>query len=254
MKKSILSLCVALCLSGCVTASLQTKTTMAQSIFMEPTAESEKIIFLAIRNTSGHDINLAQKLENALLQKGYKITKDPNEATFILQTNVLYCDIKQENNATAAATVGAAAGAGVGIYNHSSATAGAIGAAAGAVAGGLLGKLTEDTVFQMQVDINIRQKSQNKVLASNGQNRGAAQVVDRRRAGFTNSFGGPVLDTQGGGELYDNTRNYNDQLTLKDYTEYQTTLLAEATKLNLKLEEALPALEDQVVRQISGIF
>lgn len=240
--------------SGCLTQTLQTKSTMAQSLFVEPVSPAKKVVFIAVRNTSGHTVNLQPKLESQLMQKGYTITQNPEEATFILQANILHCDIKQENNATDSAILGAGAGAGVGAYNHSSATATVIGGLAGAAVGGLLGKLTEDTIFQMQVDINIRQVTGAEIWADDGQRIGQAGVSDEKRAGFLNSFGGNVRDTQGGSKFYSNSTNYNSQMYARNYIEKQTMLLAEATRRNLSLDEAIPALEDKVAAQISGIF
>lgn len=253
MKKLFFGFLGILLFSGCVTTSLQTKATMSQSVFMEPVNVAQKIVFVAVKNTSGEQINLQQGIEVKLSQKGYKITQDPDEATFILQANILYCNLKQENNAKDAAILGGAAGTGVGIYNRSSATGGVVGGLAGAAVGGLLGKLTEDKIFQMQVDINVRQKRQ-EVLANSGQRIGQSSVSDQKRAGFFNSFGGSVRDTQGGGRLLDNTEGYNQQFYERNYIEHQTTLFAEAAKLNLTLEEAIPILEDKVSSQISGIF
>ncbi|PKT75091.1 complement resistance protein TraT [Helicobacter winghamensis] len=253
MRKLIFGFLSVLVFSGCVTTTLQTKATMSQSVFIEPVNAIQKVIFVSVKNTIGEQINLQQSIEAKLSQKGYKITQNPDEATFILQANILYCDIKQENNAKDAAILGGAAGAGVGVYNHSSATGGVVGGLAGAAVGGLLGKLTEDKIFQMQVDINIRQKKQ-EVLANSAQRVGQSSVSNQQRAGFLNSFGGNVRDTQGGGRLYDNIDNYNQQVYERNYIEHQTTLFAEATKLNLTLEEAIPVLEDKISNQISGIF
>lgn len=254
MKKLILGIFSVLLFSGCVTTSLQTKSKMAQSVFINPVNVTQKIVYVAVRNTSGQNINLQSKIEQYLQQKGYQITQNPDDATFILQANILYCDLKQENNAQDAAILGAAAGAGVGIYNHSSATGGVVGGLAGAAVGGLVGKLTEDKIFQMQVDINIRQKTDGKVWADNGQSIGEAKVSDQRRAGFLNSFGGNVRNTQGGGSMQSNIQSYDNQSYERNYIQQQTTIFAEATKLNLTLEEAIPVLEDKVSSQISGIF
>ncbi|TLD82904.1 conjugal transfer protein TraT [Helicobacter sp. MIT 11-5569] len=254
MKKLILGIFSVLLFGGCVTTDLQTKATMSQSVFIDPVDITQKVVYVAVRNTSGYNINLQSKIENHLQQKGYRITQNPYDATFILQANILYCDLKQENNAKDAAILGAAAGAGVGAYNHSSATGTVVGGLAGAAVGGLVGKITEDKVFQMQVDINIQQKTDRNIWVNDGQYVGQANVSDQRRAGFFNSFGGNVRDIQGGGQIQSNIANYDNQFYERNYTQKQTTLLAEATKLNLTLEEAIPVLEDKVSSQISGIF
>ncbi|CAM2821846.1 complement resistance protein TraT [Helicobacter burdigaliensis] len=250
----LLGILCALFLSGCVTTTMQTKATMSQSIFIDPVAKNKQTIYIAMRNTSGQNINLLSKVLGNLQAKGYTIVDDPKMANFILQANVLYCNIKQENNATGAAVLGAGVGAGVGGYNHGSMTGTIAGGAIGALVGGIAGKLTEDTIYQMQVDINIRQKVEGGTINTNASASRQATVTDGRRAGFLNSFGGDVRDTQGGGRLQDNRTNYNEQIYTTDYSEKQTTLFAEATKLNLTLEEAIPVLEDKIANQISGIF
>ncbi|TLD89268.1 complement resistance protein TraT [Helicobacter sp. MIT 05-5294] len=246
-------LCI-LALSGCVTTNLETKATMSQSIFIDPVAKSKQTIFVALRNTSGQEIDLESKILRKLQSKGYTIVEDPEVATFILQANVLYCDTKKENNAVGAGVVGGAVGAGVGGYNHHSTTGTVVGGLAGAAAGAILGKLTEDTIFQMQVDINVRQRIEGGTYNYNSTVSGQASVSDGRRAGFLNSFGGNAASTQGGGKLNSNQATLNEQAYSGNYSEKSTTLLAEATKLNLTLQEAIPVLEDKISTQISGIF
>ncbi|WP_297812218.1 complement resistance protein TraT [uncultured Helicobacter sp.] len=254
MKTIAVSLLCALALSGCVTTTLQTKATMSQSIFIDPVSKSKQTIFVALRNTSGQEINLESKILQKLQSKGYIVVDDPDKANFILQANVLYCDVKQENNAVGAGVLGGAVGAGVGGYNHHSATGTVVGGLAGAAAGALLGKLTEDTIFQMQVDINVRQRIEGGTINYTGTDSGQASVRDGQRAGFMNSFGGNVASTSGGGKLNANQAQYSGQTYTGNYSEKSTKLFAEATKLNLTLQEAIPVLEDKISTQISGIF
>ncbi len=246
-------LCI-LAFGGCVTTTMQTKATMSQSIFIDPVAKSKQTIFVAMRNTSGQEIDLESKILHKLQSKGYTIVDDPDNANFILQANVLYCDIKQENNAVGAGVLGGAVGAGVGGYNHHSTTGTVVGGLAGAAAGALLGKLTEDTIFQMQVDINVRQRVEGGTLNEVGTASGQSSVRDGRRAGLLNSFGGNAASTQGGGKLNANQIQTTNQIYTSNYSEKSTTLFAEATKLNLTLQEAIPVLEDKISTQISGIF
>ena len=86
------------------------------------------------------------------------------------------------------------------------------------------GKMAEDTVFQMQVDINIRQKIKGGTINTNSSASRQASVSDGRRAGLLNSFGGELGNTQGGGRLSDNRTNYNEQIYTGEYSEKQTTL------------------------------
>ncbi|RAZ53503.1 complement resistance protein TraT, partial [Campylobacter hyointestinalis] len=117
--KAILSSVIAASLiAGCATTTLQTSAKMTQSIFIDPVAKDKRVIFVSIKNTSGHDINLEQKIIQGLQAKGYTITDDPEVATYVLMTNVLYCDEKSENNAVGGAVALGATGAAISGYNN----------------------------------------------------------------------------------------------------------------------------------------
>ena len=240
--------------TGCATTELQTNAKMTQSVFINPVKKELRTIFVSTKNTSGQRINLESSIISELMAKGYRVVDDPDMATYVLMMNVLYCDRKQENNAVGAGVAAGAAGAGIAAYNNKSmgSTIG-IGLAAGAV-GALVGKATEDTIFQMQVDIVIREKAKGKVYASNVTASGQASVSDSRKAGFVNGFGGPVANTDASGRLNSNMASASAQQFEADYVEHKTMLLAEATRMNLTLPEATPILERQIANQIAGLF
>lgn len=240
--------------SGCATTELQTSAKMTQSVFINPVAKSKRLVFVSYKNTSGQAINLENTIIRELESKGYTVVDDPEMATYVLMMNILYCDKKQENNAAGGAVAGGLAGAGVSAYNHNSGGQMAGAAIGAAVVGGLLAKLTEDTIFQMQVDIVIREKANGKVLASNVTASGQASVNDSKKAGFINSFGGAVRPTDASGQINSNIANANAQEYETNYIEHKTMLFAEATKMNLTLAEATPILEKQISTQIAGLF
>ncbi|EAJ2426529.1 conjugal transfer protein TraT [Campylobacter upsaliensis] len=245
-------------LSGCLTTSLQTNSTMSQSIFLDPVAKEKRVVFLNIKNTSSCQIHLEHKLKSSLEAKGYQISDDLENSTYILSTNVLYCDKKQENNTAGGALAGGAlaggaVGAGISAYNSSSAGGAIAAGAAGALLGGLLAKMSEDTIYQMQVDVNIKQKIQNKVLNQNTNINSQASVRDKKASGFLNSFGGNVRNEKVG-QLNANLASSTQQSYESDYVERSTIVLAEAVKTGLKLEEASEILEDKIAAQIAGLF
>ena len=240
-------------LSGCLTTSLQTNSTMSQSIFLDPVAKEKRVVFLNIKNTRSCQIHLEHKLKSNLEAKGYQISDDLENSTYILSTNVLYCDKKQENNTAGGALAGGAVGAGISAYNSSS-VGGAIAAGAvGALLGGLLAKVSEDTIYQMQVDVNIKQKIQNKILNQNVNINSQASVRDKKASGFLNSFGGNVRNEKIG-QLNANLASSTQQSYESDYVERSTIILAEAVKTGLKLEEVSEILEDKITAQIAGLF
>ncbi len=255
MKKTLqvgLALSAALVLmSGCATSQLQTSARMTQSVFINPVAKEKRTVFVSTKNTSGAPINLENRIVQALYAKGYTIVDDPEMATYVLMTNILFCNKKSENNVASGALMGGAAGAiaNSGSNGRSMAAAGL----AGAVVGGLIGKATEDTIYQMQVDIVIREKAKGKVMASTGSVGGQAYIRDGQKSGFQNSFGGPVRDDTTG-RINSNTYNNSSQSYESDFIEHKTMMFAEATKMDLTLSEATPILEDKIAQQIAGLF
>lgn len=145
-----------LLLSGCATNQVQSNVSMTNSIFIDPVHMNDRVIFISVSNTSGEYVNLKPKLIKRLENMGYIVTNNPNEAVFILQTNILYCNVKREENTADGAIIGGAIGAGIGGYN-SGATGAVLSGLAGATLGALLGHTSEDTIIQMRVDVSIKQ-------------------------------------------------------------------------------------------------
>ena len=217
-----LSIAVAtLFFSGCATTELQTNAKMTQSVFINPVAKSKRLIFVSSKNTSGQKINLENSILNELQTKGYTVVDDPEQATYVLMMNVLYCDKKQENNAVGGALGAGAAGAGIAAYNGGGAGK-TIGVGLGAaLVGGLIAKATEDTIYQMQVDIMIREKASGKVYTSSATANGQSSVSDSSKAGFMNSFGGNIKNTDASGKLNSNMANATAQQYETDYIEHK---------------------------------
>ena len=256
MKKTLhvsLALSAALVLmTGCATSELQTNARMTQSVFINPVAKEKRTIFVSTKNTSGAQINLENRMIQALYAKGYTIVDDPEKATYVLMTNILFCNKKSENNVATGALMGGAAGA---IANSgSNGKSMALAGLGGAVVGGLIGKATEDTIFQMQVDIVIREKAKGKVMANTGTVGGQADIRDGQKSGTMNSFGGPIRDADASGKMYSNTYSSSSQSYESDFIEHKTMMFAEATKMNLTLYEATPILEDKIAQQVAGLF
>ena len=240
--------------TGCATTELQTNAKMTQSIFINPVKKELRTVFLSSKNTSGQKINLENTIIAELQAKGYQVIDDPEAATYVLMVNVLYCDKKQENNAGGGALGAGAIGAGVAGYNGGGAGGSIAAGLGGALIGGLIAKATEDTIYQMQVDIVIRQKAKGPVYSTNSTAAGQASVSDSKKSGFLNSFGGAVKDSNATGHLNSNMANANTQSYESDFIEHKTMMLAEATKMRLTLAEATPILEKQISNQIAGLF
>ncbi|MEP9012779.1 conjugal transfer complement resistance protein TraT [Enterobacter kobei] len=228
-----------LALSGCGAMStavkkrnLDVKTQISETIWLEPS--SEKTVYLQIRNTSDKDMSgLQAQITNELAAKGYRVSSSPDTAYYWIQANVLKAEKMDLRDAQCflktgyeGAAMGAALGAGITAYNSSSA-----GATLGVgLATGLIGMaadaMVEDVNYTMVTDLQISERSK-------------AAVTTDNIAALKQGTSGIKLQTS--------TEQGNR-------AKYQTRVVSNANKVNLKFEEAKPVLEAQLAKSIAGIM
>lgn len=167
MKNFVKILSVLVMFTGCTAiytsmskSDLNIQTSMSATIWLEPTNPATTSIFVQTRNTSDNknfnDLNNSIRL--ALMNKGYKITNNPDEAKFILQANVLKAVMLSDSTSAASAKSSALlTGAGVGFAVGSGGND-AMGVGAGLLAG--LGSMyidakTKDNYYVVKTDIKI---------------------------------------------------------------------------------------------------
>lgn len=163
---------VGLSFSGCSAMNtaikkkdLDVQTKMSETIFLEPVSPDEKIVYFDIRNTSDKQINIQSNVESAFVARGYRVTKDPKEATYMLQGNILKVDKSDLREAQSylgsgfgagvtGAAVGATAAYALGGSNKTMAGVGLAGAALGFLGDALV----EDVMYIMVTDLQIRER------------------------------------------------------------------------------------------------
>lgn len=239
-KKLVVAL-VASCLvlSGCSAMgtaikkrNLEVKTQMSQTVWLEPS--SDKTVYIQVRNTSDKDMSglqtlLAQDLRN----KGYTVTSSPDAAYYWIQANVLKADKMDLREAQGllgkgyeGAATGAALGAGITAYNsNSSGAALGVGLAVGLV-GLAADALVEDVNYTMVTDL---------------------QISERSKAAVTTDNLGVLRQGNAGVKIQTSSEEGNRM-------KYQTRVVSNANKVNLKFEEAKPVLEAQLAKSVAGIM
>ncbi|UXY13554.1 complement resistance protein TraT (plasmid) [Kosakonia sp. ML.JS2a] len=208
------------------------KTQMSETIWLEPT--SEKTVYIQVRNTSDKDMSgLQAQIASELTAKGYRVSASPDAAYFWVQANVLKADkmdLRQAQGFLSSgyegAATAAALGAGITAYNSSSA-----GATLGVgLASGLVGlaadAMVEDVNYTMVTDLQISERTKTTVTTDN---------VAALRQG---SSGTKVQTSSEQGNR----------------ARYQTRVVSNANKVNLKFEEAKPVLEAQLAKSVAGIM
>ena len=70
--------------------NLDVQTKLSDTIFLSPTSDKNKTVFVQVRNTTDKtDFDLAGPVRQSLQAKGYQVLTEPDNAWFILQANIL---------------------------------------------------------------------------------------------------------------------------------------------------------------------
>ena len=212
--------------------NLDVKTQMSETIWLEPS--NNRTVYLQIKNTSDKDMSgLQAKIASAVTAKGYQAVTNPDTAGYWIQANVLKADKMDLRESQGwlskgyeGAATAAALGAGITAYNSNSAGATlGVGLAAGLV-GMAADAMVEDVNYTMVTDVQIAERTSTKVQ--------------------TDNVGGWRQGTSGG--------NVQTSSETGNQHKYQTRIVSNANKVNLKFPEAQPVLEDQLAKSISNIL
>ena len=243
MYKKILIICSVVLLAGCAATQtmiskgkLNVQTKMSNTVFLNPVEDSQKTIYVQIKNTSDKpDFKIDGRVKNILANKGYRVVTSLNKAHYLLQANILQVG-KVDPSAAEKMFLGGygssiqAIGAGV-----------AVGALAGGsgrsmFAGGLIGGIVDtvanaavkDVTYTVVTDLQISEK------AAKG-----ASIKQTDESEFQ----------QGTGTV---SKQYSSSQA--GWMKYQTRIMSTANKVNLKFKDALPLLEEGLSNSIAGIF
>ena len=212
--------------------NLDVKTQMSETIWLEPS--NNRTVYLQIKNTSDKDMSgLQAKIASAVTAKGYQVVTNPDTAGYWIQANVLKADkmdLRESQGGLSkgyeGAATAAALGAGITAYNSNSAGATlGVGLAAGLV-GMAADAMVEDVNYTMVTDVQIAERTSTKVQTDN---------VAVLRQGTS------------GAKVQTSSETGNQH-------KYQTRIVSNANKVNLKFPEAQPVLEDQLAKSISNIL
>ncbi len=183
--------------------NLEVQTKMSNTIWLEPVDTDQKTIFVKISNTSDKDLDIESKVINALKTKGYKIVKEPSEAKYSLQVNILNVEKSNLNDANGSGFSEVFMAAGIGSI--------------------LATQSPEDRANIVGL--------------------GMASATLARQVTTVNSVSQGISGTR--------TSTSSETSNIEKYS---TRVLSTANKVNLKFENAMPVLEDELVKVITGIF
>ena len=169
-----------------------------------------------------------QKTVNTLSAKGYRIVNDPAEAKYWLQANILKVDKVNldKDSGFSDAVLGAGIGGVLGAQRSGGAYTALGWGLAGAAIGTLADALVDDTAYVMVTDILISEKT-----GRNVQNSTRNSVKQGNSGTMTSSTS-----------------------SSSNIEKYSTRVLSTANQVNLNFNSAIPILEDELIKVITGIF
>lgn len=214
--------------------NLDVQTKMSESVFLDPAAPQDQVVLVQIRNTSDKpDFTFQRDVEAALAAKGWRVTRNPDEARYMLQASVLQVGKVDPTAAQAMLSQGygsplgsAALGAGAALAmgGNGNSIVGA-GLAAG-VTDFVAGQMVKDVYYSAITDVQISQRTKTAVQLQGQQH---------------------LQQGSSGSE----SLNYAETTNWK---RYRTRVLSSANKVNLDWAEAQPELVKGLTTSISGVF
>jgi hypothetical protein len=232
---------VVLSLSGCGAMgtyinhrNVESQSKMSASVFLDPVANTEKTIYVQVRNTSGQDFSKFKPyLIKNLKATGWTVVDDVSKAHDMVQVNLLQFGKAKDENAVWGAlssgygstVAGGLAGVATGMLTNSAGIGLGVGAVVG-VGSWIADKMYSNVMFSAIADVQISVKSNGKVQ----------QVTSSNL-------------TQG-------TQSNVSQVYKEDsnWLRYRTRIGSLVQKANLTPKDAMPTLAKQQANEVAGIF
>lgn len=203
----LFTLFISITFISCGSTKLQTNAKLTKTVDLKKDAAVKKTIYIKVASIYDSNykerIKLSEKIENALIQKGYISVLKPEDASYELFVNILFANnIKKALELKNKLDNGIVGGSNVVAMNATNTDNLAVGIAM-VLTGSIIGDAYQDSVYRSVVDISIK-------------------------------------------EYYKN--NFEKK------HEYKTRSFIEASKIDLKEDEALRILQSKLTRQISNLF
>ena len=240
LKVSMLSASIALITACAATQTaiehrnLETRTNLSKTVFLDPVSDKQKSVFIVVKNTSDQEIDISRRLSNAFKSNGYVVSKNPRDAHYLLQANILKvgkmsaaASQRALGGGYGSALAGGVSGVALGAFSQNS-TAMLAGGVTGGLAGLAADALVKDVNYTMVTDVQISERVGKGV-----------KVSEEHRASLSQGTGSQLKQVS--------TRN-------SGYERYQTRVVSNADKVNLSFQDARPALEAGLVKALAGVF
>lgn len=246
---------------------------MGKSIFLDPPEEEEPAVYVRVRDTSGYDFDLQQRVINLLAENGFQRARSLKKATYVLQANLLFAEevseaqLQQINDSDydqsmgdvlGAAVAGTAVGGAVDIATGDHQKLGA-----GSIVGGLIGivaatqegerkkeALAEKKAtkfFSAVVDIEVRQRAEGDVVRRGRSNVNQGTASDSSEGSLIGDSSFSETDEAGTQEV--------DEYTVRSkWVRYRARIVASAKGRHVTLEDVKGPMAEKLSNAMGGMF
>ena len=249
------------------------RTRMSRSIFVDPPEESDPVVYVRVRDSSGSGWDLQQEVVNRLEKNGYRVENNLQNAVYFLQVNVLSAnevsaaelaqlDETEYGQDVSSIIKGGLKGAAVGGLAGGVLGENALAGAAGAAAGGLLGGFFEASdqaerkkrliakqytkFYSVIVDINIGERAKSQGLRTSTQSKSS----DQSTGGSTSDVDGYALrdsDSKADSE----TSTFSEKI---DWKVKETRIIGKAKGKLIAFADVEQEFRNKIASSISGLF
>ncbi|OCH73716.1 complement resistance protein TraT, partial [Vibrio breoganii] len=209
---------------------------------LEPVAPHNRVVFVSIRDVTGNSMRrgMMDKIRANLNEEGFTITNDPQEANFMLSATIIQAGNTTKEEATGYLNSGfegaLAGGVTAAALGADSRTIGGV-ALVGAAAGFLADTLIDDSYFTFVMDVQMRERPMDGDDISN-QTKNASLSAQASANRVTASKNTSNV-TRGS--------NYN-------WIVYETRIVTTANQMNLKIDDALPAVQKRTASSLTELL
>ncbi|MDA8090272.1 MAG: complement resistance protein TraT [Nitrospiraceae bacterium] len=212
--------------SGLSAGNMQLSARMSNSIFLQPVSPTKRVVYVYGHNTSGaQGLRFMELIKAGLVEKGYRITDDPDKAQYMLMYNILYVGKEDKSYTAEGALAGGFGGALLGNVMKNNATGTEVGGLVGAGLGAIIGSVYHDDQYMMVTDIQVEQRQTGTYTETNTH---ASQGTDS------------TLHTYHSG--------------IKGWMVYRDRVVSQAKGHNMAFDYATPSMSKEVSGEISGLF
>lgn len=260
------------------------RTSMSNSIFLNPPEVDDPAIFVRVRDTSGNNFNMQKDVEERIKQLGYAITKNAKRAVYVVQANVRLAQevsafeiakldetkygqdtSKIVESVAKGAAAGAALGIGAGALSDGDFGETAAAGLAGGLVGGLLGGVVASSkdakrqeriaakqhtkFYTVLVDIEVRERIQGGELKR--QVRAESETDEGISATATEEF---VGETVGGVSSRGSSQTTESYTETSEWKSHKARIIGKAKGKLIAFDDVRKDFSDKIAASIAELL